>query len=116
MQIFLCGRPLFLNRTRICPADLDPTRLGFTEEFNYLATLAIVADERNNWKETVTAMDAELRNMPQVYGGVSPLASGGCVVKLLARSAADLVRVQTALWGRARQIVFGSPPVDLRKY
>ena len=48
--------------------------------------------------------------MPQVYGGASALASGGCVVKLLARSASDLMRAQTALWGRARQIVFGSPP------
>ena len=70
----------------------------------------------NSWKETVAAMDAELRNMPHVYGGASALASGGCVVKLLARSASDLTRAQAALWGRARQIVFGSPAIDLRKY
>ncbi len=109
-EISLCGRTVLLNRTTIRPAELDPKRLGFTEDFNYLATLAIVADELNNWKETVTAMDAELKNMPQVYGGVSVLASGGCVLKLLARSASDLVRAQMTLWARARQIVFGSPP------
>lgn len=115
-EISLRGRTVFLNRTTIRPADLDPQRLGFTEDFNYLATLAIVADELNNWKETVTAMDAELKNIPQVYGGVSVLASGGCVLKLLARSASDLVRAQMTLWARARQIAFGLPPVDLRKY
>jgi hypothetical protein len=90
--------------------------LGLTEGFNYLATLAIVADELDGWMQTVAALDAELGNMPQVYGGASVLASGGCVVKLLARSAADLNRAQATLWGRARQIVFGSPAVDLRKY
>ena len=45
MEISLRGRTVFLNRTRIRPADLDPERLGFAEGFNYLATLVIVADE-----------------------------------------------------------------------
>jgi urease accessory protein len=115
-EISLCGRPVFLNRTRIRPADLDPTRLGLAERFDYLATLAIVADEFDRWKETVAAMGAELTSMAHVYGGASVLAGGGCVVKLLARSAADLLHAQTTLWGRARQMVFGSAAVDLRKY
>lgn len=115
-EIFLRGRAVFLNRTRIRPAGIDPERLGFAEGFNYLATLVIVADELEGWKETVAAMNAELRSMPQVYGGGSALASGGCVVKLLARSASDLMGAQAALWGRARQIVLGSPAIDLRKY
>jgi len=115
-EISLHGRTVFLNRTKIRPSDLDPKRLGFAEEFNYVATLVIVADQSKNWQETVTAMDAELKDMPQVYGGASALASGGCVVKLLARSASDLMRAQTKLWGCARQRVFGSLPVDLRKY
>ena len=85
-SIYVCGWPIFLNRTKIRPADADPKRLGFAEEFNYLATLAIVADQPNNVKEMVKAMDAVLQNMPQVYGGVSALASGGCVVKLLTRT------------------------------
>jgi urease accessory protein len=115
-EISLRGQPVFLNRTRIRPAGLDPERLGFAEGFNYLATLVIVADEWEGWKETVAAMDTELRNMPQVYGGGSTLASGGCIVKLLARSASDLMAAQAALWRRARQIVLGSPVMDLRKY
>jgi urease accessory protein len=116
MEIFLCGQPVFLNRTRICPAGLDPERLGFAEGFSYLATLVIVADEWDGWKETVAAMDAEIRKMPQIHGGASALASGGCVVKLLAGSASGLMDAQAALWARARQIVLGSPAIDLRKY
>lgn len=115
-EIFLRGRAVFLNRTRIRPACLDPQRLGFAEGFNYLATLVIVADKLDGWKETAAAMDAELKNRPQVCGGGSALASGGCVVKLLARSASDLMDAQAALWGRARHIVLGSSAIDLRKY
>jgi urease accessory protein len=115
-EVFLHGRPVFLNRTIIRPGGLGPRRLGFVEGFNYMATLVVVADERNSWKEIVAAMDAELWNMPRIYGGVSALARSGCVAKLLTHSASDLMRAQTALWGCARQIVFGSPAMDLRKY
>lgn len=115
-EMFLCDRAVFLNRTRIRPSDLHPKRLGFTDGFNYLATLVIVADEFDAWNDAIAAMDAELRDMPQVYGGGSVLGRGGCVFKLLARSASDLGLAQTALRGCARQIVFGSPAVDLRKY
>jgi len=116
IEIFLCGEAVFLNRTKIRPLDLDPQRLGFAGQFPYLATLVIVADAFDGWNEVVRAMDAEVDHIPQVYGGASALGRGGCLVKLLARSASDLVLAQTALWGRARQIVFGSPAVDLRKY
>ena len=111
MEISLCGQPIFLNRTRIRPASLDPERLGFAEGFNYLATLVLVADDLDGWKETAAALDAELGNMPQVHGGSSALASAGCVVKLLARSAPDLVSAQATLWARARQIA----PRSLRR-
>jgi urease accessory protein UreH len=96
--------------------EFNPERLGLAEGYNYMATLAVVAGDWEGWRETLAAMEAELRNMPEVYGGGSVLASDGCVVKLLARSASDLTRAQTALWGRARQIVLGSPAIDLRKY
>ena len=75
-EISLRGRPVFLNRTRIRPSSLDPQRLGFAEGFNYLATLIIVADGLDGWKEAVAEMNAELRKMPAVYGGGSVLASG----------------------------------------
>jgi urease accessory protein len=120
IEIILRGKPVFLNRTWICPAGLDPDRLGFAQDFSYMATLLIVADDPTRWNEVCAALNTELENTAQVcasvYGGVSALATNGCVVKLLAHSASDLTRAQTAIWGRARQIVFGSPAMDLRKY
>jgi urease accessory protein len=116
IQIALRGQPMFINRTRIRPAVSNPQDLGLAEDFAYLATLVVVADKFDHWEETAAALDAVMRTMPQVYGGASALASSGCVVKLLARSAADLLSAQAALWNRARQLVFGSPAVDLRKY
>ncbi len=115
-EISLGGRPIYLNRTTIRPALLDPRRSGFAEGFNYLATLVVVGEQLDNWKEIAAAINAELTSMPEVYGGGSTLARGGCVVKLLTRSASDLLAAQQVLCGRARQMVLGSPAVDLRKY
>lgn len=115
MEITICDREIFLSRTRIRPAGLDPEQLGFTGEFGYLATFVMVGDELDSWEETAAAMTAEFANTPRVYGGASTLASNGCVVKLLARSASDLTGAQAALWGAARQIVLGFPAVVLRK-
>ena len=124
IEITLRGKPVFLNRTWICPAGLDPNRLGFAQDFSYMATLLVVADTPIRWNEVCAALNTELETTPQVfagidaglYAGVSALAAYGCVVKLLARSASDLMRAQAKLWGRARQAVFGSPAMDLRKY
>lgn len=116
IEISLRGQTAFLNRTRIRPAEVNPKRLGFSEGFNYMATLVIVADQLDVWKETAAAMNAELKKIPQVHAGATMLAASGCVVKLLARSASDLSAAQKALWGRARRMIFRSLAVDLRKY
>jgi urease accessory protein len=115
-EIHMCGRPVFLNRARIRPAVFDPKRLGITDGFDYLATLVVVADGSNDWNEIVATMNTELTPMPAIYAGVSALSNSGCIVKLLARTASDMTRAQAALWKRARQMVLGLNPIDLRKY
>ena len=115
MEITLCGREVFLSRTRIRPSSLAPGQLGVAEGFGYLAAFVIVADRLDGWEEVAAAMNAELRNVPPVYGGASTLANNGCIVKLLASSASDLTAAQAALWARARQLIFGSGSVSLRK-
>jgi len=114
--ISLRGELIFHNRTRIRPAELDPHRLGFCEGFNYLATLIVIADEFRGWGTALAAMNLELTKLPGVYGGASLLQQSGFVVKLMARSAADLMDAQAALWTLARRLVLGRPPLDLRKY
>lgn len=114
--ISLRGRPVFLNRTRIRPAELDPTRLGITDGFDYMATLVIVTDQLKDWDKLVAAMNAGIAAVPEVRAGVSALTRNGCVLKLLAHTASDMSRAQTTLWGCARREVLGTDPVDLRKY
>ncbi len=116
VEISLDGRTVFLNRTIICPARQDPIRRGIAEDFNYLATLVVVAEDAGAVAAAVAAVNAQLLNMPQIYGGASLLAGAGCVAKLLTRSAAELMHAQAELWACARQTVFGLSRVDLRKY
>jgi urease accessory protein len=115
-EISLCDRIVYLNRTLIRPGELAPPRLSLAGGFDYLATLVVVADQFDLWEEAVAAMRAELKAMPHIYGGASLLSAHGCIVKFLSRSASDMVRAQLTLWACARKIVFGSSPVDLRKY
>jgi urease accessory protein len=115
-EILLRGRPVFLNRTLIRPGEGGTRRLVLPQGFGYLATLVIVADGCDRWKEVVEALRSELETLPRIYGGASLLSMQGCVVKLLSPSAADLARAQGKLWACARKLVVGSLPVDLRKY
>jgi urease accessory protein len=115
-EILLGGRPLFINRTRIKPQQWRPERLGLMEGFSYMASLAVLADGFSGWQRVFASIEAQLRSMPQVLGGVSLLAGSGCLVRLLAHSASDLTFAQVRLWARAREQVLDLAPFDLRKY
>jgi urease accessory protein len=116
LEIFMRGRPVFLNRTRIQPAAFDPRGMGVTDGFDYLATLVVVADKLDGWNEIAATMTAELARRPELRTGVSALTSSGFVIKLLARTASEMAYAQAILWRHARQAILGSDVVDLRKY
>jgi urease accessory protein len=115
-EVVVCGKPAFLNRTKINPAAQQPQHLGLMEEFSYTACLSIFADGWEDWLPVVTAMNAELENVPKVKGGVSLLSRGGCVIRYLASSASDLTRTNKKLWDTARELVIRLPRFDHRKY
>jgi urease accessory protein len=115
-EILLCGRPLFINRTRINPVYQRPEQLGLMEGFSYVASLAVLADGFRGWETLIASIDTQLERMPQVRSGVTLLASGGCLVRLFTHSAADLTLAQARLWAQARELVLGLAPFDLRKY
>ena len=115
-EVIMCGKPAFLNRTKINPAAQNPEHLGLMEEFSYMACLSLFADGFKDWPGVAAAMNAELENMPKVKGGVSLLSRGGCVVRYLAISASDLTRTNRKLWNTARELVVQLPPFDHRKY
>jgi urease accessory protein len=115
-EVVMCGKPAFLNRTKINPAAQSPEHLGLMEEFSYMACLSCFADGFDDWPRIAAALNAELESVPQVQGGVSLLSRGGCVVRFLANSASDLTRTNRKLWDVARELVVRLPPFDHRKY
>lgn len=115
-EVTMCGKPAFLNRTKITPAAQRPERLGLMEEFSYMACLSLFADESVDWPRIAAALSAELESATEVKGGVSQLSRGGCVVRYLANSASDLTRTNRKLWDVARELVVRLPLFDHRKY
>ena len=116
MEVFLCGKPAFLNRTRIVPATRNPRETGMMEEYDYMTCLGLFADRFENWLPMASAMSAELERAPHICGGVSLLSRGGCVVRFLARSASDMTSMNRKLWDAARELVVQAAAFDHRKY
>ncbi len=115
-EIQVCGRPAYINCTRIVPAAMQPDQFGLMQDFDYMACLALFADGFPRWREVVSAMNAVLDGQPGVHGGASLLWTGGCVVRFLARSASDMTHANQRLWDAAREHVLGLPTFDPRKY
>jgi urease accessory protein len=115
-EVFVCGRPAYINRTKIVPANIRPDQLGLMEEFDYMSCIGLFADGFTRWKEISAAMNEELKTVPNVRGGATLISRGGCVVRFLARSAPDMTLANKRLWDVARAQVAGLPPFDHRKY
>jgi urease accessory protein len=115
-EVFACDRPIYINRTKILPATRRPDRLGWMEGFDYMSCMALFADEFTRWKEVSAALNEELKSVPDVLGGASPLSRGGCLIRFLARSASAMTLANKKLWDAARERLLGLPPFDQRKY
>jgi urease accessory protein len=115
-EIYVCGKPAFVNRARIDPAVHDPRQIGSMGESDYMACMGLFADGFGNWPRVAAAMNMELETTPQVLGGVSLLARDGCVIRYLARSASEMTRINKKLWDAARELIVRLPPFDHRKY
>jgi urease accessory protein len=116
MEVYVCGKPAFVNRTKIDPAVHDPRKVGSMGEFNYIACMGLFADGFANWQRVAAAMNMELETTPRVRGGVSLLARDGCVIRYLARSASEMTRMNKKLWDAARELIVRLPPFEHRKY
>lgn len=115
-EVFACGRPAYLNRTRIVPATNRPDRLGWMEEFDYLSCMGLFADGFTRWKEVCAALNEALKRVPDIRGGATLLSQGGCVARFVAPSASDMTLANKKLWDVARGQFAGLPPLDRRKY
>jgi urease accessory protein len=115
-EVYACGRPAYINRTKIVPAKNRPDRLGWMEKFDYMSGMGMFADGFTRWKEVSSALNEELKSVQNVLGGATQLSRGGCVVRFLARSASDMTQANKILWDAARELVAGLSPFDHRKY
>jgi urease accessory protein len=115
-EVFVCGRPAYINRTRIIPAARRPDRLGWMDEFDYASCMALFAEGFTRWPQVTAALNDELNSAPNVHGAASQVSRGGCVARFLARSAPDMTLANKKLWDAARAQVAGLPPFDHRKY
>lgn len=114
-------RPVYISRARIAPTLQPPSEVGLAQGFGYLGSLVIVADHNAGgahyqWSELSDAIDAALRDSPRVCGGVSELACGGCVVRLMVQRAGDLNATAHRLWAIARRFLLGRDAFDWRKF
>jgi urease accessory protein len=115
-EVHVCGRPAYIHRARIVPAEKRPDRLGWMEEFDYMSWMGLFADGFTRWKGVSAAMNEELNSVSNVRGGGSLLSRDGCVVRFLARSACDMTLTNKKLWDAAREILLHLSPFDHRKY
>ena len=116
IEVRVCGKPAFLNRTKIDPAARRPQQTGLMEGFDYMACLGIFAEGLDTWHSVAAALNVELESEPRIRGGVSLLSRGGCIVRYLARSASDMTRMNRKLWDASRELVLQLPAFDHRKY
>src|ERR1700688_45609 len=63
-EVYVCGRPNYINRTKIVPATNRPDRRGWMEDFDYMSCLGLFADEFTRWKEVSAALNEELNSLP----------------------------------------------------
>ena len=115
-EIYMCGKPAFINRTMIEPARQQRRQVDCMGTFDYIICMAVFAEGFENWPRVAATMNAELETMPQVRGGVSLLSRGGCVIRYLARTASEMTRMNKKLWDAARELVVQLPIFDHRKY
>ncbi len=110
-------QPLYLNRARIVPAFQPLTQLGWGQDYNYFASIAIVDDGgAYDWSALSVTIESALRDWTDIHGGVSELGCGGSVVRFMAFRASDLTSVAHRIWGIARCFLLGRKAFESRKF
>ena len=90
--------------------------IGGAEGFGYLATFVVIAPPKENWDALGQALRAALDALHTgARFGVSALGRGGVLARLLCPSAPSLEAAVHTLWAESRRLLFGLPPLALRK-
>ena len=90
--------------------------VGAAEGMPYAATVACLVPSHAGLEELAAAVaDVLAASAPEVNAGVTTLARGGVVARILAPSAPALQRAVEAAWVRCRSGLWGLGPLSLRK-
>lgn len=118
IRITTASGALLLERYALDPSTTLGS-VGLASDWDYVASLYVVNDAFTPevWSRLESRIGLVLdEQVEQVLGGVSQPAVPGIAVKLLAKSAPDLTRIQDALWAAVRAELWNLPPVAWRKY
>ena len=110
------AKPLFIDRALIEPGLIPPARFNVMEDYNYAVTFGVLADGFAEWKDLQDRIESLFAASTQVRGGGSLLASGGIIVRFLARSAVDVHPVLHQVWTISRSMVLKKGRFIMRKY
>lgn len=90
--------------------------LGGTDGFGYVATIVAIRPDRAGWGGLLESLHDDLVAVaPDCRAGVTSLARGGVLARLLCPSAPSLQAGVQGLWTRLRRELLGLPPLRLRK-
>jgi urease accessory protein len=110
------GKLAYINRTKIVPSTLRPDQIGLMEQFDYMTSLSVFAGEFSGWGELCSALNERIERIANATGGASVLGRGGCLARVLTRSATDMASANMQMWELARKTLLGLPSFDHRKY
>jgi len=116
IEVCFGNDPIYINRTKIVPRETPPDQLGFMADFDYMICFSAFAGGFAGWTEFCATMNESLERVPEALGGATLLAHGGCVTRVLTRSASTMTDVSKKLGNMAREMLLGLPPFDHRKY
>ena len=109
------GAPLFIDRFALTPARSGLDGVGGSEGSTYVASWLAVSGEPHDWTALADHLADLLLPLEGVDAAGSPLGAGGCVIRVLSRSAYALAETQRHLWDATRSALLGLPALDLRK-
>ena len=90
--------------------------LGAAEGMAYVATVLCLAPSHPRLDGLAAALAAGMaESVRDARAGITPLARGGALVRILAPSAPAMQRAIGAAWSTCRQWLWGLPPLLLRK-
>ena len=110
------SRGLLLREHAVLAGARPQEGLGGAEGFGYLATFVAVAPSRDDWAELGEELFATIETQRlDAQFGVTPLARGGLLARLLCSTAPILHEAVRLLWSLTRRRLLGLEPIALRK-